>query len=349
MTTTNSMEIAAVAVKLAKELGSSKEVTAMVETALKAKDETQRSAIVLYFNFVHRLPADKKAMFPRVNSEGSNNPDKFKYTERNEKGEEVTRRGSFFSTWADNIAYGLHIQKVLKWLDELSADGGEVSEDNEFADRDLGTMQLDSLKAQWKGRRDGNRSLWRRAFKVGEQLEAVATMRPKVTCELSTVDNGEGKEVLSSSTKPIFIYDSSNMPASQKHFKSMGAQQFLSLNVAKANAKGGTYAALIASAEKSGDKKKGTKEAKLSMDNYLAKFGEFADFTEEHTAAILKKFTSDKTRAEWIENFGDGAIEIISAFSKIEAEYKEIKKAKKLAANKTASDADTAEREQLSA
>lgn len=228
-----------------------------VVTAADAKHEFSLGPIKLYNAMKANLSADELDNLPLPgqrwkddNGNLSNNPDIAEWKDPS-KPDAKAKEISFYVVWADGTPHGADVVKELEWCSRAVDD----------------KMKKDDIPAAWltkysnpqdiKRRKtylEGRRGTVRKAYKDGVRLIWQFDMvneLPGCTAELD--DSGHENTVIVS-----------NKAAPKREWKVMTVGAFLKLNVAKASEQGGTYAALIGTAERKPAPPAGTGELKVN-------------------------------------------------------------------------------------
>ena len=289
------------------------------EAAIDAQEETKRSAYVIMRDLERALGAEKMLNLPVPGSGPSgNNPDKYSFTDKNAKGDTVTKQGSFYgylfdqSPSGERITANLNLLQVVKEA-KIEAD---VPADNKY--RDLIGHQSDITAEinKWNARRVYGRGLYRRAASLFMQAEAIKTV-PGV--KLGFIDV-RGPNM-------IVVSDNSNPPASWAKQSVMSIGAFLKLDADAAKVNGGTYDALMATNARGTRGSADHKAIDVTASNFEDVAAGLAIFSnrDKFSAWLLKELAKEGSD-DLLMTVGDICMGLDPVWTAIEKRYYDLKK-----------------------
>lgn len=271
----------------------------VVVRAANAKHEFSLAPLNLRKAINDNLSPDEVAALPQPGSkwsdleEGSNEiADIFQWKDPS-KPDSKAKEVSFYVVWSDNTPEGREVVKELEYCSRVATEGMKTDDipDTWLKKYDGNPAETRKRRKYLEARRGTIRKAYKDAVRLIWQIDMVG--------ELSGcgVEPGEGDE------NTITVFNKAKPRAEWKVF-SVGA--FLKLNVAKALEQGGTYEALIATAER-GKKDPNKGKGKLSInsvqtpetaDQVAFMFGHyldraFANRAAPEYAALLKHLNGD--------------------------------------------------------
>lgn len=216
----------------------------IVQAAANAKHEFSLAPINLYRAIMANLSEEDREALPMPGMRwkdaktGSvnNNPDVAEWQDPS-KPDSKPKEISFYVIWADGTPEGQHVVTELEWCNRVSDD--KMKRDGIpaewLAKYDANPMETKKRKKFLEGRRGTVRKAYKDAVRLLWQLDMVNELQGCIA-ELGADDDN--------------TVEVANKAAPRREWKLYSVGSFLKLNVVKANAAGGTYAALTATAER---------------------------------------------------------------------------------------------------
>lgn len=214
-----------------------------VVVAANAKHEFSLGPIKLYRAIIANLTVDERDELPQPGSrykneagEAVNNADVCLWKDPS-KPDGKPKEISFYVVWSDGTPEGSHVVNELEWLSRVSTDGMKTDDiDKTWLAKYVGnTTAIKKRKKYLEGRRATVRKSYKDSVRLMWQLDMVNELDGCV-CELGDDDDN------------VVIVSNKHKPKIEWRLYSVGA--FLKLDPLKASEGDGSYASLIATAER---------------------------------------------------------------------------------------------------
>lgn len=273
------------------------------------------------------------AMYPEPGStkDTSNNPDKYTYQDKNEKGEKVTRRSSFYADMWDTTEDGAVQLAEISKIDYASKNPTPTDADKQYAA--MHPRERRMARGKWTQRRNASINTIRKAVRLEHQLNAVSELCDKVEVYIARKrdkDGNETNEILNTST-PIIVGPKGAMFS--KDSEPISLQSFLNMKPKVAGQQGGTFAALKATNTRApkpgaadqnqlGDKTKldiNTKQAEAYLSAIVLQLTTSDDFNSE-----FGRWLNGPGSDEHVKLLGDAYMELGNWFKRVQKRYDDI-------------------------
>lgn len=341
-TATNSAThpIAIAAARLGSKADASPDFTNDVEAIILAGETVKLSPLTLWQHIKGIFSAEELAEFPRPGSEpveGSNAPTDIYYDGVTGTGK--PKKQSFYKAFTRSLSFGAMIAQRREHLSAAKANSVDAPE----AMRLMSAGRLDSEIRKWDQRDTALNSKVRKAMELHFQFERIKEL-DKVICRFvtATVENpdqpGTTMEVMADTIAPIEILDKANTSQA----RAFTPDQFLALDLDKAEKGGGTYSALILSGSRGTKAKQETKVAAATItdiETFKSAINDMASFVYEDFdagtmskdyAKLLKQIENDDETLVLVHKLGDMLDELCT---KTQARYIKVTQAAKEKAN----------------
>lgn len=214
----------------------SEEMSSAITVVMKAKEDWQGGPVRVLLA-MQETYGEELASFPEPDSEGGNNPDKFKIAVTGNDGKTTMKQTSFYAEFADATKEGKAICDELAFIKR--ANNPEMAQDGiPQAIKDMNPQERVTRENFLKGRRATIRASYKKAMALGFQLVAVNGL-PGMVAEIVMTDSGE----VENTTKPILVYEEV-VKGPVKKWEHFSIGSFCKLDVGKAKEKGGNLTAL---------------------------------------------------------------------------------------------------------
>lgn len=277
------------AAELAAIANNSEVINTEMTEQVKAKEVTQRGALVLMLAMEAEYTKEAIAAFPRPGSKDGNNPDIFEYQEVKSDGGKSAKKTNFYKEFVMSMTIAQQVVATL--ADITAAQNGEKTATNEVFAR-MGKADLDAQAARFNQQKTNLIASVKKAMQLHFQIADFKAIEG-VNVRFATRKDDDGNKVLANTTFPIILEDSEDL----SRFDVLSIPQFLALSIEKAKKSADWTKDKWAALKNSGsrDTKKGNGKDKAvtvgNIDDAAAMIGTLAGYLEDDgkVALLLKK------------------------------------------------------------
>lgn len=322
------------AMKIAAQAGAAT-ITALNVMA-DAKEVTETGTIAILFGLVTDYSQEAIMSWPRMGSEGSNNPDVFSIKVQNRKGEWVNKKTGFYPQWYRGTKDGKAAMEEVANLERLldDKDNRDGIDAVLMAEYDGDTKKINARVARLTKRIGNTVTAVRKAVRLAHKMNDVNDMLSDVHCEFYTNSKGEVEKT----PEPIWVYqikgyDKDDAPiADPVKQKMFGIGTFLNIDVPKAVEAGGTFEALKKTLQRDTTKKTGDSAAApqkiATLDTLEARINDVT----EYMSVIFSDKTGDALAAFWRKLGGAGSDDLLLNLFSLGDMINDVRRKDKLAA-----------------